>query len=86
MFIPAPPRRRWRRDVPNCRLQTLEAVLCGRHRRGDIPDAAIPEAYHDFVATGDARRMGDILHHNLLDLLTMAQLVSALLTGCARDQ
>ncbi len=74
-------RRRWRRDLPNCKLQTLEAMLCGRHRTGDIPGAAIPDAYHDFVATGDARRLRDILHHNLLDLLTMAQLISHLLTG-----
>jgi uncharacterized protein YprB with RNaseH-like and TPR domain len=75
-------RRRWRADVPNCRLQTLERALCGRQRVGDIPDWQIPGAYHRFVATGDARQMGDVLHHNPLDLLTMAQLVVAILTGC----
>jgi hypothetical protein len=37
----------------------------------------------DRVAGGDARQVRDILHHNLLDLLTMAQLVVALLTGSA---
>lgn len=75
-------RRRWRKDLPNCKLQTLERYFCGRRRTGDIPSSAIPEAYHRFVATGDAAALGDILHHNLLDLLTMAQLVVALLTGC----
>lgn len=74
-------RRRWKADVPNCRLQTLERLLCGRRRVGDIPGGEIPEAYHRFVATGDARQVADIMHHNLLDLLTMAQLVTALLTG-----
>ena len=74
-------RRRWKRDLPNCRLQTLEAALCGRRRVGDIPGAMIPDAYHRFVETRDARQLRDILHHNLLDLLTMAQLVCALLTS-----
>ena len=74
-------RRRWRKDLPNCRLQTLERVLCGRHRTGDIPGWAIPEAYHKFVADQDARALRDILHHNMLDLLTMSELLCALLAG-----
>jgi uncharacterized protein YprB with RNaseH-like and TPR domain len=41
----------------------------------------IPDAYHKFVEDGNARQMADILHHNVLDLLTMAQIVGALLTG-----
>lgn len=74
-------RRRWKSEVPNCKLQTLERLLCGRRRVGDIPGSEIPEAYHRFVASGDARQVADIIHHNLLDLLTMAQLVTAILTG-----
>jgi uncharacterized protein YprB with RNaseH-like and TPR domain len=78
-------RRFWREQVPNCRLQTLEHLLCGRRRVGDIPGWAIPDAYHRFVETGDARQVRDILHHNLLDLLTMAQLLCAMLTGSGPD-
>ncbi len=74
-------RRMWRGRVPNCRLLTLEQCLCQRSRIGDIPGWAIPDAYHRFVDTGDARQLADILHHNLLDLLTMAELLCALLTG-----
>jgi uncharacterized protein YprB with RNaseH-like and TPR domain len=74
-------RRRWKRDLPNCKLQTLERCLCGRVRTGDIPGAMIPDAYHKFVEDCNARQMADILHHNVLDLLTMAQIVAALLTG-----
>jgi len=74
-------RRCWRGQVENCRLQTLERHFCRRSRAGDIPGAMIPEVYHRFVATGDARRIGDVLHHNVLDLLTMAQLLVAILTG-----
>jgi len=75
-------RRRWRKTVPNCRLQTLERFICGRNRTGDIPGAEIPDAYHDFVRTADATRIKQIMHHNLLDLLTLAQLLCAILTGC----
>ena len=78
-------RRLWRGRVPNCRLLTLEQCLCGRSRIGDIPGWAIPEAYHRFVSTGDARPLADILHHNLLDLLTMAELLCAVLTGAEGD-
>ncbi|HUU22320.1 MAG TPA: ribonuclease H-like domain-containing protein [Phycisphaerae bacterium] len=74
-------RRRWRKDLPNCKLQTLEYTFCRRRRIGDIPGDQIPDAYHDFVAGSDARRLGAILHHNLLDMLTMGQLLCLLLTG-----
>lgn len=74
-------RRMWKGQLPNCKLQTLERYLLGRYRSGDIPGAAIPDAYHTFVGSGDARQMRDILHHNLLDLLTMAQVLSLVLTG-----
>lgn len=75
-------RRRWREDVPNVRLETLEFALCGRRRPGRVARAEIPAAYRHFRATGDARRIGEILHHSRLDLLTMAQLVVAVLAGC----
>jgi uncharacterized protein YprB with RNaseH-like and TPR domain len=78
-------RRRWKNELPNCKLQTLEQYVCGRPRHGDIPGSQIPDAYHRFVQTTDARAVRDILHHNLLDLLTMAELVTALLTSTQRD-
>ncbi len=68
-------RRIWRGVLPNCRLQTLESRICGRLRSGDIPGAEIPAAYHAYVRTGDAAQMIRILHHNALDLMTMADLM-----------
>ncbi len=69
-------RRAWGRVLPNCRLQTLEDRICGRLRHGDIPGAEIPDAYHAFVRTGDARQIADILRHNMFDLFTMADLMT----------
>ena len=68
-------RRAWKDRLPNCRLQTLEAHICGRHRTGDIPGHAIPQAYHDYVRTEDARQMVPTLEHNKLDLITLAELM-----------
>jgi uncharacterized protein YprB with RNaseH-like and TPR domain len=68
-------RRAWKDRLPNCRLQTLEAHICGRHRTGDIPGHAIPQAYHDYVRTEDARQMVSTLEHNRLDLITLAELM-----------
>ncbi len=72
-------RRRWKNILPDCRLQTLESRICYRNRDGDISGSEIPNAYHDFVRTGNARVIKDILHHNAFDLITMADLTSRLL-------
>lgn len=74
-------RRRWRKRLPNCKLQTLEQYICKRVRRGDIPGADIPDAYHRFVQSGNAVQMRDILHHNALDLLTTAEVLTFILEG-----
>lgn len=71
-------RRLWRKTMPNCKLQTLETFLCRRSRQGDIPGSAIPEAYHAFVRDGNARQLGTILEHNVLDLVTLAELCTKL--------
>ena len=72
-------RRTWRNVLPNCKLQTLEQHICGHPpRQGDIPGHLIPDAYHAFVRTGDARQLAQILQHNLLDLLTLAELLTHL--------
>jgi len=66
--------------TPNHRLQTLEKHFCKRKRVGDISGADIPQAYHDFVRTGDAKDMASVIHHNRLDLVTMLQLVTVFLS------
>jgi len=73
-----PSRRRWRSQLPDCRLRTLERYLCGRWRSGDLPSAEIPQRYHDFVRQQEARLIAPIFHHNRLDLITMIELVVAL--------
>jgi uncharacterized protein YprB with RNaseH-like and TPR domain len=67
-------RRRWRKQLPDCRLQTLEQIVCRRSRSGDIPGHRIPAAYAEFVRTGFEREMEAILYHNAMDLVTLLDL------------
>lgn len=71
-------RRRWREELPDCRLTTLEARICRRRRTGDVPGSEIPERYHDYVRSGDPWPMVPVFHHNLLDVTTMADVLHAL--------
>ncbi len=72
-------RRRWKDQLPNCKLQTLEKIVCRRRREDDIPGREIPTAYHDFVRSGDAWLIRSVLHHNALDLITLLQVSMAIL-------
>ena len=69
-------RRIWKHELPDCKLQTLESRICGRDRVGDIPGSEIPEAYHNYVRTNNAYQMVSALEHNMLDLVTLADIMT----------
>ena len=56
----------------DCRLSTLEDVLCGHRREGDVPGFEIPSRYFHYVRSGNARALEQVLEHNRLDLLALA--------------
>lgn len=70
-------RRRWRGVLPDCRLTTLETRLTGRRRAGDVPGREIPDRFHAFVKSGDPGPLVPVLRHNLLDLLTLAEILAS---------
>ncbi len=74
-------RRRWKEELPDCRLQTLELHVCRRRRTGDVPGEEVPGLYHDFVRSGDPWRLVPVFHHNLLDVVTMGEILHALAAG-----
>ncbi len=71
-------RRKWKGDFEDCRLQTLESKVCGRRRFGDVPSAEVPGLWHDYVKFGAAHRLIPVFHHNLLDVITMDEILRAL--------
>jgi hypothetical protein len=50
----------------------------------------VPGLYHDYVRHGDPYRLVPVFHHNLLDVITMGEVLGALCRGgsgadrCAR--
>jgi uncharacterized protein YprB with RNaseH-like and TPR domain len=83
-----PARRLWRRrqqgshgrgvdDEACCRLSTLEQVLCGVTRVGDVPGMEIPARYFRFLRTGDACPLEPVLEHNRIDLVSLAAVTAA---------
>jgi uncharacterized protein YprB with RNaseH-like and TPR domain len=56
----------------DCRLSTLEDVLCGHRREGDVPGFEIPSRYFHYVRSGNARALEQVMEHNRLDLLALA--------------
>jgi hypothetical protein len=76
-----PARRRWKLQLPDCRLQTLETHVCRRRRSGDVPSDEVPALYHDYVRHGDPYRLIPVFHHNLLDVITMGEILRTLCTS-----
>jgi hypothetical protein len=63
-----------------CSLIALEQHLLGARRTGDVPGFEIPARYFQFVRTGDAQPLADVLEHNRLDLLSLAGVTARMLT------
>jgi tetratricopeptide (TPR) repeat protein len=82
-----PARRLWRArgewegsSEASCSLGTLEKLLAGVHRVGDVPGFEIPSRYFRFVRDGDARPLEAVLEHNRLDLVSLALVMARALT------
>lgn len=73
-------RRLWRArgDDPeaSCRLIFLERDLFGVERVGDVAGFEIPGRYFEYIRHGQARLLEPVLHHNRLDLLSLALLTA----------
>ncbi len=70
-----PARRAYRGFFSDCRLQTLERMLLGIRRTGDIESREIPAVFHEFARTGQIERVKDVLHHNRIDVISTGMLL-----------
>ena len=67
-------------DGQRCSLTALERDVLGFHRIGDVAGIEIPSRYFHFLRTGDARTLEGVLEHNRHDLLSLAALLSRVLS------
>lgn len=68
-------RRVWRHRLPDARLASVEAGVCGVRRMSDLPGAEVPGRYIAYLRNGDARPLQDVLRHNRQDVLSLALLL-----------
>ena len=71
-------RRAWSRELPNCRLATLEKHLFGVEREDDVPSALVPEFYETYLRSKNIGPLIPIIEHNQRDLITLANIFSRL--------
>lgn len=69
-----PARRVWRDRLQQCNLTNLEAQVLGVQRYGDVPGHLIPQLYFDYLRTGDAAPLADVILHNRLDIISLVSL------------
>jgi uncharacterized protein YprB with RNaseH-like and TPR domain len=69
-------RRLWKLRLDSCRLVDLENQILGVEREGDLPGEMIPYCYFDYLRTKQAFKVVPILHHNAIDILSLACLTA----------
>lgn len=69
-----PARRLWSARLDGCTLQDLERAILGVVRTGDVPGSRIPALYFDYLRSGDASALVQVVEHNRLDILSLASL------------
>lgn len=72
-------RRKWKGNLPNCKLQTIEKHILGIGRENDVPGALVPEFYEEYLRTGNIGPIVPIIQHNRQDIITLARIYFQLL-------
>jgi hypothetical protein len=88
-----PARRLWKRILPNCSQATVETVIPGPDRRGDLPGSLAPDIWFAFVRSGaafppdnppgpgdysgPAGALEGICEHNVKDIFGLASIFRA---------
>jgi uncharacterized protein YprB with RNaseH-like and TPR domain len=70
-------RRLWRDRLPSRTLGSIEENILGAKRtEDDIPGWIVPSIYFDYIKTGDARPLTNVLYHNAMDIISLATLLN----------
>lgn len=69
-------RRLWKRRFRDCDLVNMERCVLQFFREYDIPGHLIPSAYADYLRFASTNLIQKVLHHNQLDILSLAVLTA----------
>jgi uncharacterized protein YprB with RNaseH-like and TPR domain len=70
-------RRLWRNGHGSCRLTALESEIVSFARGADVPGAAIPRIYFDFLNGRSNSALRGVFVHNVNDIVSLAALTIA---------
>ena len=68
----------WKHRLPDARLASVEAGICGVQRDHDLAGALVPGRYLDYLRHGRGTLLRDVLEHNRQDVVSMALLLLVL--------
>ena len=68
----------WKHRLPDARLASVEAGICGVRREHDLPGGLVPGRYLDYLRHGRGTLLRDVLEHNRQDVVSMALLLLVL--------
>jgi hypothetical protein len=68
----------WKHRLPDARLASVEAGVCGVRREHDLPGGLVPGRYLDYLRSGHGALLRDVLEHNRQDVVSMALLLQVL--------
>ena len=71
-------RAAFRKNWPDCRLQTAEQYLLKLYRHDDMPGYLIPQLWADLLRRGETRGLRGIIEHNGTDVLSLIALANVL--------
>jgi uncharacterized protein YprB with RNaseH-like and TPR domain len=74
-------RRIWRDRLESRTLGSIEANILELPRtEEDIPGWMVPTIYFDYIRSGDARPITNVLYHNAMDIISLASLLNRVST------
>jgi uncharacterized protein len=68
----------WKHRLPDARLASVEAGVCGIRRDHDLAGSLVPGRYLDYLRHGRGTLLRDVLEHNRQDIVSMAQVLRVL--------
>jgi uncharacterized protein YprB with RNaseH-like and TPR domain len=68
-------RQLFRHRLPDARLASVETGVAGVRRPGDLPGSLIPGRYFEWLRSGYATCLRDVLDHNHQDVVSMGELL-----------
>jgi uncharacterized protein YprB with RNaseH-like and TPR domain len=71
-------RRLWKGVLPNCSQGSVETGILSLSREGDLSGAFAPDAWFEFLRTGNPGRLLQIGDHNGRDILGLASILACL--------